>query len=48
MTNLTERPLIKVLIKRGPRVQPCGTADNTEKGEENFPKTRTKEDLFDK
>jgi hypothetical protein len=29
----------KMLNKRGPRVQPCGTPENTEKGEENFSKT---------
>jgi hypothetical protein len=29
-------------------VEPCGTTDNTGKGEENFPKIRKKEDLFGK
>jgi hypothetical protein len=37
-----------MLNKGGPSVEPWGTADNTEKAEENFPKIRTKEDLFDK
>jgi hypothetical protein len=37
-----------MLNKRGPRVEPWGTPNNTEKGEENFPKIWTKEDLFDK
>jgi hypothetical protein len=39
---------MKMLIKRGPSMEPCGTPDKTEKGEENFPKIRTKEDLSDK
>jgi hypothetical protein len=37
-----------MLNKRGPRVKPCGTPDNTEKGEECYSKIRTKEDVFDK
>jgi hypothetical protein len=44
---LAERSLIKILNKRGPRVKPCGTPDNTEKGKENFPKIQTKENLLD-
>jgi hypothetical protein len=43
-----ERSLTKILNKRGPRVDPCVTPDNTEKGDENFPKIRMKEDLFNK
>jgi hypothetical protein len=45
---LVERSLIKVLKKRGPRVGTCGTFDNEKKGEENFSKIRTNEDLFSK
>jgi hypothetical protein len=45
---LEESSLIKMLNKRGPMVEPCGTPDNTEKGKENFPKIRMKENLFDK
>jgi hypothetical protein len=37
-----------MLNKRGPSVEPYGIPDNTEKGEENFPKTRTNEDRYDK
>jgi hypothetical protein len=40
--------LKKILNKRGTRVDPCGTPNNTEKGDENFPKMRMKEDLFNK
>jgi hypothetical protein len=40
--------MTKMLNKRGPRVDRCGTSDNTETGEENFPKIRAKEDLFNK
>jgi hypothetical protein len=36
-----------MLNKRGPRLEPCGTPDNTEKGEEKVPKIRTN-DLFSK
>jgi hypothetical protein len=32
-------------VKRGPKVDPCGTPDSIEKGDENFPEMRTKEDL---
>jgi hypothetical protein len=28
--------LLKILNKRGPRVEPCGTPNNTEKREETF------------
>jgi hypothetical protein len=45
---LSERSLIKLLNKRDPSVEPWGTPDNTEKGEENLTKIWTKEDLFDK
>jgi hypothetical protein len=45
---IAERSLTKMLNKRGPRVDPCGTPDNTKKGDENFPKMRTKKDLFNK
>jgi hypothetical protein len=40
--------LIKMLYSRGPKVEPCGTPDNIGKSEENFPKVRTMEDLYDK
>jgi hypothetical protein len=30
----------KSLNKRGPKVQPCGTPDDTKQEEENFPKMR--------
>jgi hypothetical protein len=36
-----------MLNKRDPSAESWGTPDNTEKEEENFPKIRTKEDLFD-
>jgi hypothetical protein len=45
---ISERSLTKILKKRGPRVNPCGAPDNTEKGDENFPIMLTKEDLFNK
>jgi hypothetical protein len=35
-----------MLNKRGPRVEPCDTPDNTGKGEEKCPKIRRNEDLF--
>jgi hypothetical protein len=38
---------IKMFNERDTRVEPCGT-DNTQNGEENFPKIQTKKDLFDK
>lgn len=37
-----------MLNKRGPSVGPPGTPESTEKAEENFPKIRTVEDVFDK
>jgi hypothetical protein len=43
-----ERPLTKILNKTGQRVDPCVTPEKTEKGDENFPKMRKKEDLFNK
>jgi hypothetical protein len=45
---IAERSLTEILNKRGPRIDPCGTPDNTGKGDENFPKIRTKKDLFNK
>jgi hypothetical protein len=33
---ISERSLRKILKKRGPRVDPCDTPDNTEKGDEIF------------
>jgi hypothetical protein len=42
------RRLIKMFNKRGPRLNPYVTHNNKQKGEENFPKIRMKEDLFDK
>jgi hypothetical protein len=45
---IADRSLTKILNKRGPRIDPCGAPDNTEKGDKNFPKMRTKEDLFNK
>jgi hypothetical protein len=44
---LAERSLIKILNKRDPRIDFWKTPENTEKGEENFDKIRTKEHLFD-
>jgi hypothetical protein len=37
-----------MLNRRDSNVEPRRTPDDTEKEEENFPKLRTKEDLFDK
>jgi hypothetical protein len=48
MINYSRKSLIKMLNKRGRRVKPCGTPDNIEKGEKNFPKIRMMEDLFHK
>jgi hypothetical protein len=45
---LTDRLLIEILNKRRTRIEVCGTLNNTEKGEENFPKIRLMEDLFNK
>jgi hypothetical protein len=33
----------KILNKICPKVEPCGATDNTEKGEESFPKEGIKE-----
>jgi hypothetical protein len=38
----------KNVNRRCPREEPCGTPDNTEREEGNFPKVRTNEDMFDK
>jgi hypothetical protein len=46
--TIAERSLTKILNKRGPRIDHCGAPDNRDKGDENFPKMRTKEDLFNK
>jgi hypothetical protein len=40
-----ESSSIRILNEKGPRVELCGTPDNTEKGEEKLPKMRMKEDL---
>jgi hypothetical protein len=45
---IAERALTKILNKRGSMVDSCGATDNSEKGDEHFPKMRTKEDLFNK
>jgi hypothetical protein len=45
---LAHRSLIKILNNRSPTVEPCGTPDSMGKGEENFPKMRTKENLDDR
>jgi hypothetical protein len=45
---LKHKSLIKILKSRGPKVEPCGTPDNTGNGEENFPKVRTMKDVGDK
>lgn len=37
-----------MLNRRGARTEPCGTLNNAENGEENFPMTGTMESLFDK
>jgi hypothetical protein len=39
---------IKTLNKRGTKVEPFGTPDNTEKGGEDISKMKIKEDLVDK
>jgi hypothetical protein len=33
---------------RGPKVEPCGTRNSVGKGEEDFPKVRTTDNLYDK
>jgi hypothetical protein len=43
MFDFSREVVDKNINQRGPRVDPCGTPDNTEKGEENFPKMLTKE-----
>jgi hypothetical protein len=43
-TIYAQRSLIKVLNRRSPRVEPCGTPSNTEKEETNFNKLQTEED----
>jgi hypothetical protein len=45
---LAERSLIKMLNKKRSKGRACSTPDSTEKGEENFPKTLTKEALSDR
>jgi hypothetical protein len=45
---LEHKSLIKTLNSMGPNVEPCGTPDNIGNGEENFPKVRTMEDLYEK
>jgi hypothetical protein len=42
------KSLIKMLNSTGPKLEPCGTPDNIGKGEENFPKVETMEDLYHK
>jgi hypothetical protein len=43
---LAEILFTKILNNRGPRVNCCGISDNREKEDENFPKMRTEEDVF--
>jgi hypothetical protein len=45
---LEYKSLIQMLNSRGPKVEPRGTPDNIGNGEENFPKARTMEDLYNK
>jgi hypothetical protein len=48
MINFSRKVINKNFKQRVPRVEPYGTSDSREKGEENFPKIQTKEHLFDK
>jgi hypothetical protein len=41
---LAQKLLIKTLNKRGPKVQLCGTTDNTEQGKQDFSKLPMKEE----
>jgi hypothetical protein len=45
---LAHKSLIKILNNRDPKIEPCSTPDSMVEGEEDFPKMRIKEDLFDK
>jgi hypothetical protein len=45
---LAHKSFLKMLNNRGSEVGPCGTPDNMGKGEEDFPKVRTTENLDDK
>jgi hypothetical protein len=45
---LAHKPLINILNNRDPKVEPCGTPDSMRKGEENFSKVWTTENLDDK
>jgi hypothetical protein len=46
--NFGRTLLIKILNNRGPKVEPCGTPDSMGKGEEDFHKVRTTENVDDK
>jgi hypothetical protein len=48
MINFSRKVINKNVKQKRSNVKPCGTPDNTRKVEENFPKIRKKEDLFDK
>jgi hypothetical protein len=42
------KSLIKILNSRGPKEEPCGSPDNMGKGEEDFLKVQTTENVDDK